>query len=175
MNNWIWWMLAGIISLLGGIFALANPLAASITAEQLAAWAFVVAGIITISSAFGDKGWGARIVAVILGALLTLTGVNLLGEPLSGLISLTYFVAVMLVFVGLARIYIGFKAINPNLKMVMVISGILSLVLAFMIFSNFPQSAAVVLGVYLAIELISNGVSLIYLALARKNMAHNGF
>jgi uncharacterized membrane protein HdeD (DUF308 family) len=38
-----------------------------------------------------------------------------------------------------------------------------------MIFSNFPQSAAVVLGVFLAIELISNGVALIAIVLARKS------
>jgi len=41
--------------------------------------------------------------------------------------------------------------------------------LAFMIFSNFPQSAVLVLGVFLAVELISNGVSLVVLSLARKS------
>lgn len=40
-----------------------------------------------------------------------------------------------------------------------------------MIFTNFPQSAVVVLGMFLAIELIPNGISLIALSLARKNAA----
>jgi uncharacterized membrane protein HdeD (DUF308 family) len=41
-----------------------------------------------------------------------------------------------------------------------------SIVLAVLIFSNFPQSAAVILGLLLAIELISNGVTLIALGMA---------
>lgn len=45
----------------------------------------------------------------------------------------------------------------------------MAFLLAFMIFSNFPQSAVLVLGVFLAVELISNGVSLVVLSLARKS------
>lgn len=37
-----------------------------------------------------------------------------------------------------------------------------------MILSNFPWSATVVLGIFLAVELISNGISLIVLSLTRK-------
>ena len=64
MRNWGLWLAAGIISLLGGIFALANPLAATLTATLLAAWAFIVVGILTIASAFADQGWGGRIAAI---------------------------------------------------------------------------------------------------------------
>jgi uncharacterized membrane protein HdeD (DUF308 family) len=53
----------------------------------------------------------------------------------------------------------------------MILAGIVSLVLGGMILANFPQSALVVLGIFLAVELISNGVSLIVLALSRKSPA----
>lgn len=36
MKHWLLWLVAGVISLLGGLFALANPLAATLTAELLA-------------------------------------------------------------------------------------------------------------------------------------------
>ena len=38
-----------------------------------------------------------------------------------------------------------------------------------MIFANYPYSSAVVLGLFLAVDLISNGVSLIVLGLARRS------
>jgi uncharacterized membrane protein HdeD (DUF308 family) len=41
MKHWILWLVAGLVSLLGGIMALANPLAASLTAELLAGWSRV--------------------------------------------------------------------------------------------------------------------------------------
>ncbi|KGJ21642.1 HdeD family acid-resistance protein [Paracoccus sanguinis] len=168
MRNWGLWLAAGIISLLGGIFALANPLAATLTATLLAAWAFIVVGILTIASAFGDQGWGGRIAAILLGILMVLLGVNLAGDPLAGTLSLTMATAILLVVLGIVRISLGFSFRTPGVRFLLIMSGALSLLLAFMIYSNWPQSAALVLGLLLAIELISNGISLIVLAMDRK-------
>lgn len=169
MKHWIWWMIAGLVSILGGIFALANPFAASLTVELLAGWSFIFVGVITLVSAFSDQGWGARIFTVILGVLLVLLGFNLLANPLAGLLSLTYAVAILLMIAGILRLVLAFNEDFRAFRAIMIISGVLSIVLALMIFSNFPQSAAVILGIYLAIELISNGVALIAISLARKS------
>ncbi|MDO5604565.1 MAG: DUF308 domain-containing protein [Paracoccus sp. (in: a-proteobacteria)] len=169
MKYWFLWMLAGIISLIGGFFALANPLAATLTAELLAGWMFIFVGIVTIISAFGDMGWGGRILSILLGVAILFFGINLVGEPLQGIVSLTFLAGAMLLIMGVFRILLAFGAQNGNLRGVMILSGALSLILGLMIFANWPQSAVVVLGLFLAIELISNGVSLIILSLTRKS------
>lgn len=169
MKYWFLWMIAGVISLLGGLFALANPLAATLTAVILAGWMFIIVGILTIVSAFGDRGWGARIMAILLGVVLLVLGINLIGHPLGGMVSLTYVVAVLLLVVGVFRLVLGFGTQISQLRWVMILSGAISIVLGIMILANFPQSAAIVLGIFLAIELISNGVSLIVLSLTRKS------
>lgn len=86
----ILWIIAGVASIFGGILALANPLAASLTAELLAGWSFIFVGVIALVSAFSDQGWGARILTLILGALILVIGINLISHPLCGLLSLTY-------------------------------------------------------------------------------------
>jgi uncharacterized membrane protein HdeD (DUF308 family) len=54
--------------------------------------------------------------------------------------------------------------------MLTLLSGLVSLALGVMVFTNFPQSAAVVLGVLLAIELIATGITLVSFAfLLRKS------
>ncbi len=169
MKHWFWWMLAGIISLIGGFLALANPLAATLTAELLAGWMFIVVGIMTIISGFGDQGWGGRILTIIMGVLILFLGFNLVGHPLAGMVSLTFVIAIVLVVMGIVRLLLAFSSELAPLRWVLIISGVLSLVLGAMILSNFPKSAALVLGIYLAVELISNGISLIVLALARKS------
>lgn len=58
MKNWFLWLLAGVVSLIGGFIALANPLATTLAVEQLAGWMFLVVGLLTILSAFGSQGWG---------------------------------------------------------------------------------------------------------------------
>ncbi len=168
MKNWFLWMLAGILSLVAGVIALANPFAATLTAELLAGYMFTAIGILTIFSAFQDQGWGARIWALVLGALVTVFGFNLIAHPLEGILKLTLIVAVLMVAMGLFRIIIAFTPMAAGARGILVIAGLISVVLGGMILSDYPWSSAVVLGVFLAIELISNGVSLIFLALDRR-------
>ena len=169
MRNWFLWMIAGVISLFGGFFALANPLAATLTAELLAGWMFVAVGVMTMVSAFGDQGWGGRILSILIGLVILILGIDLIANPLAGVVSLTLVVAIGLIVMGVLRILLAFRSDFAQLRWVLILSGAISLLLGAMIMSNFPQSAALVLGVYLAVELISNGVSLIVLSLARKS------
>ena len=169
MRNWFLWMIAGVISLFGGFFALANPLAAPLTAELLAGWMFVAVGVMTMVSAFGDQGWGGRILSILIGLIILILGIDLIANPLAGVVSLTLVVAIGLIVMGVLRILLAFRSDFAQLRWVLILSGAISLLLGAMIMSNFPQSAALVLGVYLAVELISNGVSLIVLSLARKS------
>ena len=169
MKNWGLWLVAGIISLLGGFFALANPIEATLSATILAGYLFMVVGILTMVSAFQDEGWGGRIWGLLFGLMLLVLGLNLVGHPLKGTLSLTFVVAILMLVAGLFRILMAFAVEGGQVRMILILSGIISLVLGVMILSNFPQSAAVVLGLFLAIELISNGISMIFLSLnARK-------
>ncbi len=169
MRNWFLWMIAGVISLFGGFFALANPLAATLTAELLAGWMFVAVGVMTMVSAFGDQGWGGRILSILIGLIILILGIDLIANPLAGVVSLTLVVAIGLIVMGVLRILLAFRSDFAQLRWVLILSGAISLLLGAMIMSNFPHSAARVLGVFLAVELISNGVSLIVLSLARKS------
>lgn len=168
MKYWVLWLVAGLISLFGGLFALANPLAASLAATLIAGWLFAFVGILILISAFGDQGWGGRLLTIVLGFFVFLGGVNLIAEPLSGVVSLTFLTGILLLILGVARIVLGFSVEVSRLRWVLIIAGALSLLLGSMILANFPQSAAVVLGLFLAIDLISNGITLISLSLSRK-------
>ena len=60
MKHWVFWLITGIVSLLGRFAVLANPLAASLTAELLAGCSFIFVGVIILFSAFNDQSWGAH-------------------------------------------------------------------------------------------------------------------
>lgn len=171
MNYWLLWLIVGILSIIAGITAFAHPFAATLTAELLAGYMFTAVGVLTLVSAFQDQGWGARIWAIVLGALITIFGFNLITQPLEGVLRLTLIVATLMLIIGVFRIILAFTPMAAGARGVLIIAGLLSVVLSVMIFSNFPWSSAVVLGVFLAIELISNGVSLIFIALDRRKAA----
>jgi len=169
MKYWFLWMLVGILSIIAGIVALANPFAATLSAALLAGYLFSAIGILTLISAFQDQGWGARIWALLLGVLITVFGFNLIANPLEGILQLTVIAATLMMVIGIFRIIIAFTPMAAGARGILVVAGIVSIVLSVMIFSSFPWSGAVVLGIFLAIELISNGVSLIFVALDRRD------
>lgn len=171
MKNWGLWLVAGIVSLLGGLFALANPVAATLSATVLAGYMFMVVGVLTMLSAFQAEGWGGRIWGLLFGLIVLVLGFNLVGHPLKGTLSLTFVAAILMLTAGLFRILMAFAVDSGQVRMILILSGIISLVLGGMILSNFPQSATVVLGLFLAIELISNGVSLIVMSLGSRKAA----
>ncbi len=68
MQYWFLWLIVGVLSVAAGIVALANPFAATVTAELLAGYMFAAIGILTLLSAFQDQGWGAESRRCCLGA-----------------------------------------------------------------------------------------------------------
>ena len=136
MKNTTFCYLAGGLSLLGGILALANPFAASLTATVLAGWSFIAVGTLMLIAANHPLGFHLA--------------VFLLGLLVAGILRIS----------AALRLYGYFRG-------TLLVSGLLSFVLAVLIFADFPQSANVILGLFLAIELLSNGISLIALGMAR--------
>lgn len=164
MNSKFLWIAMGILSIAAGILALLNPLAATLTAEQLAGWSFLFVGILQLVAAFRAPGWGGRIWAILLGLAFALLGFSLLAKPMAGIISLTFLVACMFLASGVFKVVMSFALRGTGAFWLVLLSGAVSVLLAVMIFGNFPAAAATILGVLLAIELISSGMSMIALS-----------
>ena len=164
MKNTTFCYLAGGLSLLGGILALANPFAASLTATVLAGWSFIAVGTLMLIAA--NHPLGFHLAVFLLGLLVLALGVHLVFDPLRGVVSLTAAVGSLLLVAGILRISAALH-LYGYFRGTLLVSGLLSFVLAVLIFADFPQSANVILGLFLAIELLSNGISLIALGMAR--------
>ncbi len=171
MKSSVLMLAIGALSLLGGIIALLNPLAATLTAELLTGYLFLGIGVLMLLSIFADDNWGSRLLSLVLGAAILAIGVNLVSNPLQGVLQLTVVVACLMLFIGVLRIVFAFRMPTAGLKIMLILAGIVSLVLGGMILMSFPFSAAVVLGILLAIELISTGISLIGLGLAARDQS----
>ena len=164
MKNTTFCYLAGGLSLLGGILALANPFAASLPATVLAGWSFIAVGTLMLIAA--NHPLGFHLAVFLLGLLVLALGVHLVFDPLRGVVSLTAAVGSLLLVAGILRISAALR-LYGYFRGTLLVSGLLSFVLAVLIFADFPQSANVILGLFLAIELLSNGISLIALGMAR--------
>jgi membrane protein HdeD len=171
MGKWIFLVVVGVLSIIGGFLAILNPFPASLVAVKLAGWFFLIIGAMEIFDAFRATGWAGRLWSLMLGAIALVAGINLLSEPLTGMVSLTMVMAVLFIVSGIAKLVAGLQIKQSQYRLVMMASGAISLLLGIMIFSNFPASAFTILGVLLGIELISNGISALSLGWSRKGGA----
>ncbi len=155
------WLVIGVISILGGIFALFNPLSASFAAEQLAGFIFLFVGILQFIALFRAPSTSGKVLAALGGVLGVFIGIELLQNPMQGILTLTMAIAILFMATGLVRVVVAFGLKGSAAFVPVLLSGLISIALAILIFSGYPQSSIYTLGVLLAIELISNGVSLI--------------
>jgi uncharacterized membrane protein HdeD (DUF308 family) len=169
MSNWIFLVVIGFISAVAGLFAIFNPFPASVAVTQLVGIAFLLIGAGEVIGAFRAEGWGGKIWALLLGVVALLVGINLLGEPLRGMITLSMFLAAMFIVSGIFKVIVCWHIQISQLRYAVLLSGIASLLIGIIIFANFPLSAATSLGILLGVELLSNGISAIAMGFARRS------
>ncbi len=164
MNNTFFLIVIGLLSIVGGVLAFFNPLAATLTAEQLIAFLFLLVGSLQILSVWQYRKSSIMKWLMIGGLVSLLIGFFLLFKPLQGLLALTAIIAVLLLLGGVSRISFALFWKGTPAFFPMLVSGILSLLLSGFIFADFPQAAETILGIFLAVDLISNGVAMLFLS-----------
>lgn len=165
MKLWTKWLIAGILSILFGIFVLANPVAASVAVTVVAGITFALIGGIQIFAGMGSDETGSKIMGIGLGVLMILLGISLLFRPLEGILSLATVATILIGANGLLRLMTSWQMRQTPMFWPMLISGAVSILLAGYILANFFEVAPQLLGILLGVELLFNGAGLIALAL----------
>jgi uncharacterized membrane protein HdeD (DUF308 family) len=165
MQNWVRWLLMGILSAVFGLLALGNAVAASIAVTLVTGVLFVIAGAGQIWIGVGEAGTGHKIFAVLLGVLMVVLGISFIKNPLEGTISLALLVTILIAAGGAIRLMLSLAMRQTPFFWSMLLSGALSVLLAGYILANFAAVSVALLGILLGIELLFSGAGLITFAL----------
>src|SRR3954469_3341197 len=152
-----WLMIAGVLSLIGGIVAIVLPNVASVATAIFVGWLLIFAGALQVVDAFSTRDATRNALRVLLAVLTFAAGLYLLVAPLDGTFTLTVVLAMWFVAVGVARIVIGIADRGGAERWMMVLSGALSLVLGLLIALQLPESAAWAIGLIVGIDLVFSG------------------
>lgn len=171
-RSWTWMAVLAVICIVGGFLALLNPFGANIFAVTLAGWVFLIQGVIQIIHAFRVRDWPGFIWSLGIGVLSLLVGVILVADPLAGAIPLTLLVAVLFLATGVAKIMFALSLKPASGWVWVLVSGLVSAALGVLILAGLPASATTILGLLLGIELVSNGVLFLFVALGLRKLGH---
>jgi uncharacterized membrane protein HdeD (DUF308 family) len=159
-----WLMIAGVLSLLGGVVAIVLPNVASVATAIFIGWLLVFASALYVVDAFSTRD-GGRIALRLLMAVLTFAaGLYLLVAPLDGTFTLTVVLVIWFVAIGVARIVMSISDRGTPGAGLLGLSGLLSLALGLLIALELPSSADWAIGLIVGIDLVFWGVQLIAFA-----------
>jgi uncharacterized membrane protein HdeD (DUF308 family) len=158
-----WLVLAGVLSLLGGVVAIMLPNAASVATAIFIGWLLVFAGALGVVDAFSNRADRTRVALRLVMAGLTIAvGLYLLVAPLDGTFTLTVVLVLWFVAIGVARLV---TAITDR-SWLLGLSGVLALILGVLIALELPESATWAIGLIVGVDLLFTGALL--LATARE-------
>jgi uncharacterized membrane protein HdeD (DUF308 family) len=169
-EHWMMFLVEGIVLLGLGFLAILLPPLATLGITILFGWLFLISGVTGLIATFWARqapGFWWSLVSAVLGIG---AGLVLLVSPGSGALSLTLILIVFFVIEGVASVM---YALEHRQQLTgswgwMLVSGIIDLILAAMVFAGLPGSAAWAIGLLVGINMIFGGSALIAMALAAR-------
>lgn len=157
----------GILFDILGVLAILFPILASVAIEQLLGILCVVAGVFALGNTFLNKATDHRFSGVISGLILVVVGLLLLVYVKESLQTLALIVGIGFALEGILQIATGLsRKAKVKLWPMLVLNGVVSLVLAALIFLQWPESSAFILGLLFGINLMFAGATLIAIGMA---------
>ncbi|GJM16246.1 MAG: hypothetical protein DHS20C13_15730 [Thermodesulfobacteriota bacterium] len=164
-----WLLVLGIAYVILGWVAIGYPMAATIAIEMLLGYLLLVGGVIAVVGSFFSGNWKNMILILLSGILYIFVGFFLVTNMKEGIITLTLLLAAFLLVEGIFKIIHSFQLKGAQNWVWILISGLASVILAVMIWVEFPQSSAFVIGLLVGIYFLINGFSLIMFSFALKD------
>jgi uncharacterized membrane protein HdeD (DUF308 family) len=170
--KWGWFVALGIIMILGGVFALGDVVAFTLVSVIFIGAMLLVGGIFQIVHAFMTREWSAFLLNLLAGILYVIGGFLIMQEPVTGSLVLTLFLLAALLIGGVMRIVISLQHREMPGWWLVLLGGIISVIVAVMLYATLPWSGLWVLGTLIAIELLVQGFTWVRFGFAMRHMMH---
>lgn len=170
-EHWKLYLAEGIALVVLGVIAILIPPIATLAVTIVLGWLFLVSGVIGLFTTFWMRQAPGFWWSLISAVLAVVVGGLLLARPVSGALSLTIVVVVFFVIEGVASIMFALehKRELSGRWGWMLMSGIIDLVLAALVFAGLPSTAAWAIGLLVGINMVFGGSALIAMAQHARN------
>lgn len=174
-RSWKYFVVVGLIIALMGIGAVALPMLAGMTVSTIVGVALLISGSVQIYHAFAIKGWKTKVWYVCSALLYIVGGLFILLQPLEGLITITMLMIIIMILNGFTRLFFGLSNRNLPSSNVIVLSGIVSVLIGsyFLMLLNDPLFSLTLLGIFIGVSLLLEGVSFIFIGFKMRKSTQN--
>ena len=167
-----WSIALSVLLIIAGLIALCLPFLSGVAITLFFGWAMILSGITHLIFAFKTHTTGGRVWEIIIGIIYLFTGFYLIFHPLDALLALTLILACYLFFEAIVEFIQYFQLRPRHGASWLIVDGIITLILAIMIWRAWPASSVWVIGTLVGISMIFSGFSRLMLSLAAKRALH---
>jgi uncharacterized membrane protein HdeD (DUF308 family) len=166
-----WSIVLSVLMIVTGMLAIMLPMVAGIAVTAIVGWLLIFSGALHLAFAWRGGHASAIVWELLLGVAYGVIGFYVLANPVAGLASLTIAVAIYLFVEGVLEFVLSFQLRPAPGAGWLLVDGIITLVLAVVIWRTLPSSAAWVVGTLVGISMLFSGITRLLLSLAVRRLA----
>jgi len=152
--------------IVAGAIAVGAPVVAGVAVTAIVGWLLVFSGILHLVFAWRSGRAASVVWEILLGVVYAGIGFDVIVHPVAGLAGLTLAIAIYLLIEGVLELVLSFQLRPAPGSGWVLVDGIITLVLAVMIWSTWPSNAVWVVGTLVGISMFFSGITRLMLALA---------
>jgi uncharacterized membrane protein HdeD (DUF308 family) len=166
-----WSIFLSVLLILAGLFAIFIPVISGLGVTIFIGWLLIISGVTHLIFAWKVHVTTRKLWEILVGLVYLATGVYLILHPVAGLLSLTLVLAFYLLFEAILEFILAFHLRPAPGWGWTLFDGIVTLVLAIMIWKTWPSSTAWAIGTLVGISMLFSGFSRLMLSLTARRLA----
>jgi len=163
-------LILGIVLAVLGVICLIVPFQTGMAISVILGLFFIAGGVIRALFAFIGLTWGSTFLRLLFGALMVIVGFWLATNPDAGVRIMSTWLAVYFFVDGILGVIYSFQLRPIGGGSGVLLNGIMGIVLALMIWYQWPFSGDYAVGILIGIKLILDGGALISLGIAGRSL-----
>ena len=165
-----WSIALSVLMILAGVLAIVIPPTAGVAVTILVGWLLLLCGAARLVFAWYAHRAGAVVWELLLGVVYIIAGGYLLMHPLAGMASLTVALVIYLFAEAILEFILSFSLRPLPGAGWILFDGIITLILAIMIWKAWPSSAEWALGTLVGVSMLFGGVARLMISLAARHL-----
>jgi uncharacterized membrane protein HdeD (DUF308 family) len=163
-------VITGVILVIAGFLAMVSPFVAGLSVTIMVGALLAISGISQCFLAFKAGAFGRALMIFLAGLIMAVAGFYMISQPVAGLAALTLILAAYFIASGILEIIVAFQLRPADGWGFELFGGIVTLVLGFLLWRQFPLSGAWAIGVLFGIKMVFSGWALIFLGRSVKKV-----
>jgi uncharacterized membrane protein HdeD (DUF308 family) len=154
-----WSIVLSILMIVAGVLAIASPFMAGVVVTALVGWLLIFSAGLHLVYAFRGGRAGAVMWEILLAIVYGLVGFYILANPSVSLATLTFVIAFFLFVEGVLELVLSYQLRNESGGGWILVDGIVTLILAILIWSRWPSSSVWAIGTLVGVSMFFSGIT----------------